>query len=149
MTETLSLQAMNLISIAQQSGDVSADMYVKYSGMGPIQPPSMAGVEQLVAKMQQETQNPFLANGFPSAEKPPLGPERGSRPPVLGIPAGPSPRSSQASSFCCKAQPLQVEQWKTQLQGKGCLPGQARIFDKMQKQKTGVFSYVFSDSSTL
>ena len=95
--EAVCLQAMNLISIAQQSGDVSADMYVKYSGMGPIQPPSMAGVEQLVAKMQQETQNPFLTNGFPTPDKPPLGADRSSRPPALGIPAGPSPRSSQAS----------------------------------------------------
>ncbi len=46
-TRLSALQAMNLISIAQQSGDVSAEMYLKYSAMGPIQPPSMAGVEQL------------------------------------------------------------------------------------------------------
>lgn len=88
---------MNLISIAQQSGEVSADVYVKYSAMGPIEPPSMSGVDQLVAKMQQETQNPFLSSGFSNQDKPPLGPER-QRPPVLGIPAGPSPRSSQVRS---------------------------------------------------
>lgn len=58
----------------------------------------MAGIEALVAKMQQETQNPFLTNGFPGPDKPPLGPDR-SRPPALGIPAGPSPQSSQASYF--------------------------------------------------
>lgn len=90
---------MNLISIAQQSGDVSTDMYMKYSAMGPIQAPSMTGVEQLVAKMQQETANPFEGNGFPAPGYPGLQSQAmsgsGGRPPVLGIPAGPSPRSSQ------------------------------------------------------
>jgi len=85
---------MNLISIAQQCGDVSTDMYTKYAGMGPIEPPAMSGVDEMVAKMDQGTQNPFTTNGYPP-EKPPLGPA-GGRPPVLGIPAGnPSPRSSQ------------------------------------------------------
>lgn len=87
------LQAMNLISIAQQSGDVSTELYLKYSQEGLIEPPTMAGVEQLVAKLKQETQNPFMADnghadrGYPEAA--------GGRPPALGIPAGPSPRSSQ------------------------------------------------------
>ena len=83
---------MNLISIAQQSGAISSDMYMKYSNQGPIEPPAMSGVDQLVAKLAQESQNPFLDNG--------AAPEKGhipnnGRPMALGIPAGPSPRSSQ------------------------------------------------------
>ena len=91
------MQAMNLISIAQQSGDVSLDLYAKYASQGPIAPPAISGVDQLVAKLHQETQNPFTddANGWSAPMKAPTMDKGNIRPPVLGIPAGPSPRSSQ------------------------------------------------------
>ena len=95
---------MNLISIAQQCGDISGDLYSKYAGMGPIEPPAMSGVDQMVAKMQEATQNPFTTNGY-TGEKPPMGPP-GGRPPALGIPAGGmSPHSSQVVHFSIGALP--------------------------------------------
>lgn len=86
-----SLQAMNLISIAQQCGSISTELYMTYSNKGMIEPPAMSGVDQLVAKKAQESQNPFLDNGSASEK----GYTGNGRPMALGIPAGPSPRSSQ------------------------------------------------------
>lgn len=89
------LQAMSLISVAQQSGDVSAELYSKYAAQGCISMPRMDGVEDLVVKMQMKegaAGNPFNSG---SAERPPTLPDRGGMAP-LGVP-GISPPSSQVS----------------------------------------------------
>lgn len=69
------VQAMDLISIAQQSGDISAELYRQKSAK-PIETPKLAGLEKhhekLMAQAQQE-QNPFLNGANTSANSSPGG----------------------------------------------------------------------------
>ena len=64
-----------MISIAQQSGDISAELYRQKSAK-PIETPKLAGLEKhhekLMAQAQQE-QNPFLNGGSASAHSSPGG----------------------------------------------------------------------------
>ena len=86
---------MSLISVAQQSGDVTAELYAKYAAQGTINLPKMEGVEDLVVKLQMKESGgttPYASNG--NAERPPTIPDRGGMAP-LGIPSGPTPPSSQ------------------------------------------------------
>ena len=97
---------MSLISVAQQSGDVSAELYSKYAAQGCISMPRMDGVEDLVVKMQMKegaAGNPFNSG---SAERPPTLPDRGGMAP-LGVP-GISPPSSQVSFLYHICSPLRV-----------------------------------------
>ena len=55
------LQAMDMISIAQSTGDISADIYRQKSAK-PIATPQLAGLEKHNQKLQEEmqaAQNPF------------------------------------------------------------------------------------------
>ena len=65
----MSLQAMDMISIAQSSGDISADIYRQKSAK-PVETPQLAGLEKhhqkLLAQAQAE-QNPFTNGASSSA----------------------------------------------------------------------------------
>lgn len=64
---------MDLISIAQSSGDVSAELYRQKSAK-PIETPQLAGLEKhhekLLAQAQQ-AQNPFMNGASTSANSSP------------------------------------------------------------------------------
>ena len=70
-----SLQAMDMISIAQSSGDISADIYRQKSAK-PVETPQLAGLEKhhqkLLAQAQAE-QNPFTNGASSSARTLPDG----------------------------------------------------------------------------
>lgn len=69
------LQAMDMISIAQSSGDISADIYRQKSAK-PVETPQLAGLEKhhqkLLAQAQAE-QNPFTNGASSSARTLPDG----------------------------------------------------------------------------
>ena len=98
------LQALDLISIAQQTGDISADAYHQHAGL--IQPPRMAGLEESLA--QAQTRRPpsqgaptvpqgssSFMNGAGSSHSSPEGGFKGAIPPGLPLPLSPAwwPRS--------------------------------------------------------
>ena len=69
------LQAMDLISIAQSSGDISAELYRQKSAK-PIETPQLAGLEQHHQKLMAEAQqanNPFTNGASTSANSSPGG----------------------------------------------------------------------------
>lgn len=74
-------KAMDLISIAQSSGDVSAELYRQKSAK-PIETPQLAGLEKhhekLLAQAQQ-AQNPFMNGASTSANSSPDGPSPAQR----------------------------------------------------------------------
>lgn len=69
------LQAMDMISIAQSTGDISADIYRQKSAK-PIGTPQLAGLEKHNQKLQEEmqaAQNPFTNGTSTSAATLPHG----------------------------------------------------------------------------
>lgn len=69
------LQAMDMISIAQSTGDISADIYRQKSAK-PIATPQLAGLEKHNQKLQEEmqaAQNPFTHGTSTSAATVPNG----------------------------------------------------------------------------
>ena len=69
------LQAMDMISIAQSTGDISADVYRQKSAK-PIATPQLAGLEKHNQKLQEEmqaAQNPFQHGTSTSAATVPNG----------------------------------------------------------------------------
>ena len=103
-------QAMDLISVAQRTGEVSADAYSEayHEANGVLPPPQMMGIEDLVERMQlaDAESNPFASGG--TAERthkavdgaytgaPSPGPGGQFRPPAI-IPPAPSPPRSVVS----------------------------------------------------
>lgn len=77
-------KALDLISIAQQTGDISADAYQQHAGI--IQPPHMAGLEETIALARKPSRgasqaaNPFM-NGGGSSHSSPEGGFKGAVPP--------------------------------------------------------------------
>ena len=53
------MQAMEFISIAQQTGDVSIDSYTRMALPGTLPPPEMEGLDELMARMNSTSSNPF------------------------------------------------------------------------------------------
>ena len=98
--QSAEMQAMSLISVAQQSGDVSGELYGKYAAQGCINMPRMDGIEEQVVKLQLReggATNPFGNGGslgsLGSSERPPTVPDRGGMAP-LGMPGvSPAPSS--------------------------------------------------------
>lgn len=69
------LQAMDMISIAQSTGDITADIYRQKSAK-PIATPQLAGLEKHNQKLQEEmqaAQNPFTHGTSTSAATVPNG----------------------------------------------------------------------------
>lgn len=69
------LQAMDMISIAQSNGDISADIYRQKSAK-PISTPELAGLEKHHQKLQEQlqaAQNPFTGGASTSAATVPDG----------------------------------------------------------------------------
>ena len=69
------LQAMDMISIAQSTGDISADIYRQKSAK-PIESPQLAGLEKHNQKLQEQmqaAQNPFTNGTSTSAATVPDG----------------------------------------------------------------------------
>ncbi len=64
------VQAMDLISVAQQTGDVSMEMYAKLAANADLTPPLMEGIDALVASMTAKSANPFTS-GAPTVQLPP------------------------------------------------------------------------------
>ncbi len=98
------LQAMDLIAIAQQTGDVSPEAYQRLALRGSLQPPEMAGVEELLQRMAaaEAAANPFANGG--GAAAPEASPSGGGgyaqfRPPAVIPPSMASPSRSQARSL--------------------------------------------------
>ena len=93
------LQAMDLIAIAQQTGDVSPEAYQRLALRGTLQPPEMAGIEDLMQRLAvaEAAANPF-ANGGSAAEASPSGGGGYAqfRPPAVIPPSMASPARSQA-----------------------------------------------------
>jgi hypothetical protein len=92
---------MDLISVAQQTGEVSADAYTQafHEAGGMLPPPHMAGIEDLLEQMRlaEAESNPFAANGAEPAEATYAGaPSPASKPfrPPAIIPPAPSPSRS-------------------------------------------------------
>ena len=104
------VQAMDLISVAQRTGEVSADAYSEayHEANGVLPPPQMMGIEEMVERMQlaDADSNPFASGG--TAEGPPKavdgaysgapspGPGGQFRPPAI-VPPAPSPPRSVVS----------------------------------------------------
>ena len=57
----LHVQAMEFISIAQQTGDVSIDAYTRMALPGQLPPPELDGIDELVSRMSGS--NPFSPEG--------------------------------------------------------------------------------------
>ena len=114
-------QAMDLISVAQRTGEVSAEAYSEayHESNGALPPPQMAGIEEMVERMHlaDAESNPFHLGGGSNATSkavdgayagaPSPGPGGQFRPPAI-IPPAPSPPRSVVSSTtpfpCCTAQ---------------------------------------------
>ena len=104
------LQAMDLISVAQRTGEVSAEAYSEayHESNGALPPPQMAGIEEMVERMHlaDAESNPFhLGGGSDATSKavdgayagaPSPGPGGQFRPPAI-IPPAPSPPRSVVS----------------------------------------------------
>lgn len=102
---------MDLISVAQQTGEVSADAYSHaYNEAGGIlPPPHMIGIEDLVEQLRiaEAESNPFAANGAESTPETYSGaPSPGAKPfrPPAIIPPAPSP----PRSVVCPLYPITV-----------------------------------------
>ena len=56
-------QAMDLIAVGQGSGDVAIEDYETASAAGPITPPAMAGLDELLHKLKLDDadHNPFVS----------------------------------------------------------------------------------------
>ena len=56
-------QAMDLIAVGQGSGDVALEDYEAASAAGPITPPAMAGLDELLHKLKLDDadHNPFVS----------------------------------------------------------------------------------------
>lgn len=94
------LQAMDLIAIAQQTGDVSPEAYQRLALRGNLQPPQMLGVEELMQRlaMAEAAANPFANGGGAAPEASPSGGGGGHaqfRPPAVIPPSMASPARSQ------------------------------------------------------
>lgn len=109
------VQAMDLISVAQRTGQVSADAYsdAYHEANGVLPPPEMAGIEEMVEQMhvRDAESNPFASGGNSgspdTAHKPVDGAYSGApspgpggqfRPPAI-VPPAPSPPRSVVSLF--------------------------------------------------
>lgn len=104
------MQAMDLISVAQRTGEVSADAYSEayHEANGVLPPPQMVGIEEMVERMQlaEADSNPFASGGSAApankavdgayAGAPSPGPGGQFRPPAI-IPPAPSPPRSVVS----------------------------------------------------
>ena len=95
---------MDLIAIAQQTGDVSPESYQRLALRGSLQPPEMAGVEELLQRMAvaEAAANPFANGGGAAALE--ASPSGGGgyaqfRPPAVIPPSMASPSRSQARSL--------------------------------------------------
>lgn len=95
---------MDLIAIAQQTGDVSPEAYQRLALRGSLQPPEMAGVEELLQRMAaaEAAANPFANGGGAAAME--ASPSGGGgyaqfRPPAVIPPSMASPSRSQACSL--------------------------------------------------
>ncbi|CAL5220728.1 g2786 [Coccomyxa viridis] len=104
-------KAMDLISVAQRTGEVSADAYSEayHEANGVLPPPQMMGIEEMVERMQlaDADSNPFASGGtaepghkavdgaYSGAPSP--GPGGQFRPPAI-IPPAPSPPRSVVST---------------------------------------------------
>ncbi len=109
-TIACTVQAMDLISVAQRTGEVSADAYSEayHEANGVLPPPQMMGIEEMVERMQlaDADSNPFASGGtaepghkavdgaYSGAPSP--GPGGQFRPPAI-IPPAPSPPRSVVS----------------------------------------------------
>ena len=105
------LQAMDLISVAQKTGEVSADAYTEayHQAQGMLPPPQMMGIEEMVERLHlaDAESNPFASEGnvntfhkavdgaYSGAPSP--GPGGQFRPPAI-VPPAPSPPRSVVSS---------------------------------------------------
>ena len=93
---------MDLIAIAQQTGDVSPEAYQRLALRGNLTPPQMAGVEELLQRLAaaEAAANPF-ANGGGGGGAPEASPSGGGggyaqfRPPAVIPPSMASPARSQ------------------------------------------------------
>ncbi|KAK9839793.1 hypothetical protein WJX81_002232 [Elliptochloris bilobata] len=96
-------KAMDLIAIAQQTGDVSPEAYQRLALRGTLQPPQMVGVEDLLQRLAvaEAAANPFANGGGASADASPSSGGGGYaqfRPPAVIPPSMASPVRSQAST---------------------------------------------------
>ena len=98
------LQAMDLIAIAQQTGDVSPEAYQRLALRGNLTPPQMAGVEELLQRLAaaEAAANPFANGGGSGGGAPEASPSGGGgggyaqfRPPAVIPPSMASPARSQ------------------------------------------------------
>lgn len=101
---------MDLISVAQRSGEVSADAYSEayHDANGVLAPPHMMGIEEMVHSMQlaDAESNPFASEGVSDGAHKPVdgaytgapspGPGAQFRPPAI-VPPAPSPPRSVVS----------------------------------------------------
>lgn len=112
---------MDLISVAQQTGEVSADAYslAYHEHDGVLPPPQMVGIEDMVEQLRitEAESNPFATNGGPygggggATARP--GPDGDTysgapspatqpfRPPAIVPPAPSPPRSVVSLSISC------------------------------------------------
>ena len=93
-------QAMDLIAIAQQTGDVSPEAYQRLALRGNLTPPQMPGVEELLQRLAaaEAAANPFANGGGGAPEASPSGGGGGYaqfRPPAVIPPSMASPARSQ------------------------------------------------------
>ena len=109
-TITCTMQAMDLISVAQRTGEVSADAYSEayHEANGVLPPPQMMGIEEMVERMQlaDAESNPFASGDTAGPTQKPVdgaysvapspGPGGQFRPPAI-IPPAPSPPRSVVS----------------------------------------------------
>ena len=93
---------MDLIAIAQQTGDVSPEAYQRLALRGTLQPPQMLGVEELLQRLAtaEAAANPFANGGGAAAAPSPSGGGGGGgyaqfRPPAVIPPSMSSPARSQ------------------------------------------------------
>ena len=58
------MQAMDLIAVGQGSGNVAIEEYDAALAVGPITPPAMAGLAELLHKLQLDDadHNPFVSD---------------------------------------------------------------------------------------
>ena len=102
---------MDLISVAQKTGEVSADAYTEayHQAQGMLPPPQMMGIEEMVDRLHlaDAESNPFASEGNGDASHkavdgaysgaPSPGPGGQFRPPAI-VPPAPSPPRSVVSS---------------------------------------------------
>ena len=91
---------MDLIAIAQQTGDVSPEAYQRLALRGNLTPPQMLGVEELLQRLAaaKAAANPFANGGGGAPEASPSGGGGGYaqfRPPAVIPPSMASPARSQ------------------------------------------------------